>query len=31
VEDEQEIKGKKGDLDVSFHIKRETPTTARSR
>jgi hypothetical protein len=27
--DEQEIKGKKGDLDVTFHIKRETPTTSK--
>ena len=27
--DEQEIKGKKGDLDVTFHIQRETPTTSK--
>jgi hypothetical protein len=27
--DEQELKGKKGDLDVTFHIKRETPTTSK--
>jgi hypothetical protein len=27
--DEQEIKGKKGDLDVTFDIQRETPTTSK--
>jgi hypothetical protein len=27
--DEPELKGKKGDLDVTFHIKRETPTTSK--
>ena len=27
--DEQELKGKKGDLDVTFNIKRETPTTSK--
>jgi len=27
--DEQELKGKKGDLDVTFHMKRETPTTTK--
>ena len=27
--DEQELKGKKGDLDITFHIKRETPTTSK--
>ena len=27
--DKREFKGKKGDLDVSFHIKRETPTTSK--
>jgi hypothetical protein len=27
--DEQELKGKKGDLDVTFHVTRETPTTSK--
>jgi len=27
--DEQELKGKKGDLDVTIQIKRETPTTSK--
>ena len=27
--DKREFKGKKGDLDVTFHIKRETPTTSK--
>jgi len=27
--DEQELKGKKGDLDITFHMKRETPTTTK--
>ncbi|HKU61206.1 MAG TPA: hypothetical protein VJQ44_08320 [Gemmatimonadales bacterium] len=27
--DEQELKGKKGDLDVTFHIKRETASTSK--
>ena len=27
--DEQTLKGKKGDLDVSISIKRETPTTSK--
>jgi hypothetical protein len=27
--DEQELKGKKGDLDVTFNIKRESPTTSK--
>ena len=27
--DVQELKGKKGDLDVTFHIQRETPTTSK--
>jgi hypothetical protein len=26
---EQELKGKKGDLDVTFHMQRETPTTTK--
>ena len=27
--DEQELKGKKGDLDITFHMQRETPTTTK--
>lgn len=27
--DEQQLKGKKGDLDITFNIKRETPTTSK--
>lgn len=27
--DERELKGKKGDLDVTIHLKRESPTTTK--